>query len=368
VRVEQGNRRVAIDHAPLRAAVREHERERVLPRRRRHLYTVGGSELGRTARRRTRGFRRAPARNRLGAATFARGQLAAHAGDTAQREWHLVGRQTEQRIRRRYGIDNHVEVRSADLLDAPPPIARFVGLFSVGVGKEEVGALDPLPVGRARAALFEVGERERRQLAHEGSACRFVWHQLGHRILAPPARPRRQDTVDRERAKVLEKLWGREWRLTSQRRYARVDEDQAGDLRSNCVGDRREQQPTAAMANENDRVGHSVRGSADDLHAFPPLRYWRGGCGKERWHKRARFAPLEFSGNWKPCARPNERAVDEDEEHGGAHSMRLPWLKLGLEPSVYAGRLLPFLTTSPYRRNGRLRRAIVAALGCRSGR
>jgi hypothetical protein len=72
------------------------------------------------------------------------------------------------------------------------------------------------------------------------------------------------------------------------------------------------------MANENDRVGDSIRSSADDLHALPPLRYRRGGRGKERWHKRPRIAPLELSGNRKPRARPNQRAVDEDEQHSGA--------------------------------------------------
>jgi hypothetical protein len=67
----------------------------------------------------------------------------------------------------------------------------------------------------------------------------------------------------------------------------------------------------AAMADGNDRVGHYARRYADDPHAPPPLRYRRGGRGKDGTS--ARVSRRSSSGQPEPRARPGERAMDENE-------------------------------------------------------
>jgi hypothetical protein len=89
---------------------------------------------------------------------------------------------------------------SGDLFNPPSSPVGIGRCISVGVRKEQVGALRTIPSGGARDALIEEGEREGRELALERGARGLVGHELAHRFFAPPGRPGRQLAIHRERA------------------------------------------------------------------------------------------------------------------------------------------------------------------------
>jgi hypothetical protein len=118
-------------------------------------------------------------------------------------------------------------LRAGDLLDSPTPLPCVGGRLLIGVRKQEVRTGSAVPPTGARNALLKERERKRLHFAHERSAVPLVRHEPSHYVFAEPARPRRQDAVDRAVAELVEEAWRNERRLPCPRRYGGVDKDES---------------------------------------------------------------------------------------------------------------------------------------------